>query len=96
MVAWLSSIEKKDLNYCGKFVLTGDMSELTITKIDLSNMNTLQGNVWWCPKASPYALVSWPCVIEAFTTRKPTHGRRYIGPRQHAAADVSEPFGLWV
>ena len=53
MVAWLSSIEKKHLNYCGKFVLTGDMSELTITKVDLSNMNTLEGNVRWCPRASP-------------------------------------------
>ena len=53
MVAWLSSIEQKDLRNCGKFVLTGDMSELTITKVDLSSMNTLQGNVRWCPKASP-------------------------------------------
>ena len=43
MVAWLSGIEKKNLNDCGKFVLTGDMSELTITKVDLSNMNTLEG-----------------------------------------------------
>ena len=48
MVAWLSSIKEKDLNNCGKFVLTGDMSELSITKVDLSNMNTLEGklSVW--------------------------------------------------
>ena len=43
MVKWLSSIEDKDLNSCGKFVLTGDMSMLSITKINLSNMNTLEG-----------------------------------------------------
>ena len=53
MVAWLSGIEKKDLNGCGKFVLTGDMSELTITKVNLSNMNTLEGNVWCCSRATP-------------------------------------------
>ena len=49
MVAWLSSIEKKNLNYCGKLVLTGDMSELSITKVDLSNMNTLEGKLSCCP-----------------------------------------------
>ena len=43
MVAWLSSIRQKDLYYCGKFVLTGDMSQLSITKVDLSNMSTLEG-----------------------------------------------------
>ena len=53
MVAWLSSIKEKDLNYCGKFVLTGDMSELSITKVDLSNMNTLEGKLSCCLKASP-------------------------------------------
>ena len=42
MVAWLSSI-KKNLIDCGKFVLTGDMSQLSITKVDLSQMNTLEG-----------------------------------------------------
>ena len=45
MVAWLSSIEQKYLSNCGKFVLTGDMSELTITKVDLSNMDTLEGTL---------------------------------------------------
>jgi hypothetical protein len=40
------------LKYCGKFVLTGDMSELTIPKVDLRSMNTLEGNVRWCPRAS--------------------------------------------
>ena len=45
MVAWLSSIENKNLNNCGKFVLTGDMSQLSITKVDLSNMNTLEGTL---------------------------------------------------
>ena len=43
MVAWLSSIKEKNLNNCGKFVLTGDMSQLSITKVDLSNMSTLEG-----------------------------------------------------
>ena len=43
MVEWLSSIKDKKLNDCGKFVLTGDMSMLSITKINLSNMNTLEG-----------------------------------------------------
>ena len=51
MVEWLSSIETKKLNHCGKFVLTGDMSTLSINKIDLSNMNTLEGK-WCCPKAT--------------------------------------------
>ena len=45
MVAWLSSIKEKNLNHCGKFVLTGDMSQLSITKVDLSNMNTLEGTL---------------------------------------------------
>ena len=48
MVAWLSSIKDKDLNRCGKLVLTGDMSELSITKVDLSNMNTLEGKLSCC------------------------------------------------
>ena len=52
MVEWLSSIEEKNLNYCGKLVLTGDMSELSITKVDLSNMNTLEGKLSCCPKAT--------------------------------------------
>ena len=52
MVAWLSSIKEKNLNNCGKFVLTGDMSELSITKVDLSNMNTLEGMLSCCPKAT--------------------------------------------
>ena len=43
MVAWLSSIKQKDLRNCGKLVLTGDMSQLSITKVNLSNMNTLEG-----------------------------------------------------
>ena len=45
MVAWLSSIKEKNLNDCGKFVLTGDMSEFSITKVHLSNMNTLEGTL---------------------------------------------------
>ena len=45
MVAWLSDIKEKKLNNCGKFVLTGDMSQLSITKVDLSNMNTLEGTL---------------------------------------------------
>ena len=45
MVEWLSSIKDKNLNGCGKLVLTGDMSELSITKVDLSNMNTLEGTL---------------------------------------------------
>ena len=52
MVEWLSSIEQKNLNNCGKFVLTGDMSTLSITKIDLSRMNTLEGKLC-CLKATP-------------------------------------------
>ena len=48
MVAWLSSIKDKNLNGCGKLVLTGDMSELSITKVDLSNMNTLEGKLSCC------------------------------------------------
>ena len=50
MVAWLSSIEKKDLNFCGKFVLTGDMSQLSITKVDLYSMNTLEGRFVMLPQ----------------------------------------------
>jgi len=45
MVEWLSSIKEKDLNNCGKLVLTGDMSTLSITKVDLSKMNTLEGDI---------------------------------------------------
>ena len=45
MVAWLSSIKEKNLNNCGKFVLTGDMSQLSITKVDLRSMNTLEGTL---------------------------------------------------
>ena len=45
MVAWLSSIKEKNLDNCGKFVLTGDMSQLSITKVDLSSMNTLEGTL---------------------------------------------------
>ena len=51
MVEWLSSIKEKNLNRCGKFVLTGDMSTLSITKVDLSNMNTLEGKLC-CLKAT--------------------------------------------
>ena len=51
MVEWLSSIEKKDLNHCGKLVLTGDMNELSITKVDLSNMFTLEGKLHCCPSS---------------------------------------------
>ena len=43
MVEWLSSIKEKNLNHCGKLVLTGDMSELSITKVNLNAMNTLEG-----------------------------------------------------
>ena len=53
MVEWLSSIKEKNLNYCGKLVLTGDMSTLSITKVDLSNMNTLEGKLC-CLKATNY------------------------------------------
>ena len=62
MVEWLSSIKKKDLISCGKLVLTGDMSTLSITKVDLSNMSTLKGKLCClkilmlegcCPKATP-------------------------------------------
>ena len=52
MVEWLSSIKDKNLNGCGKLVLTGDMSELSITKVDLSNMDTLEGKLC-CSKATP-------------------------------------------
>ena len=52
MVAWLSSIEAKNLNDCGKFVLAGDMSELTITNVDLSKMNTLEGELRCSSKAT--------------------------------------------
>ena len=50
LVTWLSSIdiENKNLNGCGKFVLTSDMSELSITKVDLSNMDTLEGKLSCC------------------------------------------------
>ena len=52
MVEWLSSIKDKNLNGCGKLVLTGDMSELSITKVDLSHMDTLEGKVC-CLRATP-------------------------------------------
>ena len=51
MVEWLSSVKEKDLNDCGKLVLAGDMSTLSITKVDLSNMNTLEGKLC-CLKCS--------------------------------------------
>ena len=45
MVKFLSGLKSKNLKNCGKLVLTGDMSEIVdTTKIDLSNMNTLEGN----------------------------------------------------
>ena len=52
MVEWLSSIKDKNLFGCGKFVLTGDMSELSITKVDLSHMNTLEGKLC-CHRETP-------------------------------------------
>ena len=60
MVEWLSSIKEKDLNHCGKFVLTGDMSTLSITKIDLSNMSTLEGKLC-CLKATILSLAFQEC-----------------------------------
>ena len=51
MVEWLSSIKDKNLNGCGKLVLTGDMSELSITKVDLRKMNRLEGKLC-CPRAT--------------------------------------------
>ena len=45
MVECLSSIDYKGLDGCGKLVLTGDNSELSITKVDLNNMNTLKGKL---------------------------------------------------
>ena len=78
MVAWLSSIKQKDLNNCGKFVLTGDMSQLSITKVDLSNMNTLEGRlVLWgqdqlcaMPKRcqSNTLIVELSCLLKLFST----------------------------
>ena len=52
MVALLSGLKNKNLYNCGKLVLTGDMSELSITTVDLRNMNTLEGTFidelsWW-------------------------------------------------
>ena len=69
MVAWLSSIKDKDLNYCGKFVLTGDMSELSITKVDLSNMNTLEGKLSCCLRPRPKNL---PRNLLHFSPRLPS------------------------
>ena len=43
MVEWLSGIKDKKLHDCGKFVLAEDLSELSITKIELHTMNTLEG-----------------------------------------------------
>ena len=44
LVTWLSSIEEKNLNGCGKFTLVGDMPTDTV-KVDLSNMDSLEGSL---------------------------------------------------
>ena len=44
VVIWLSNIENKDLNGCGKFTLVGDMPTDTV-KVDLSNMDSLEGSL---------------------------------------------------
>ena len=44
LVTWLSSIENKNLNGCGKFTLVGDMPTDTV-KVDLSNMDSLEGSL---------------------------------------------------
>ena len=46
MVKLLSGIKDKNLGGCGKFVLAGDMNEIAgTTEIDLSSMNTLEGDL---------------------------------------------------
>ena len=69
MVEWLSSIKAKNLFGCGKLVLTGDMSTLSITKIDLSSMNTLEGKLC-CLKATLNSDI--PCTMRSPMSR-PTH-----------------------
>ena len=47
MVAWLSGIRQKNLNGCGRLVLTGSKAknEILITEVDLSNMDSLEGDL---------------------------------------------------
>ena len=45
-IKWLSGIESKNLNGCGRFTLAEDLSSIAdITRVDLSNMNSLEGEV---------------------------------------------------
>ena len=47
MVAWLSTIREKNLNGCGRLMLTGSKTknEILITEVDLSNMDSLEGDL---------------------------------------------------
>ena len=45
-IEWLSGIKTKNLNNCGRFTLAEDLSSIAdITRVDLSNMNSLAGEV---------------------------------------------------
>ena len=45
-IKWLSGIKTKNLNACGRFTLAEDLSSIAdITRVDLSNMNSLEGEV---------------------------------------------------
>ena len=45
-IEWLSGIKTKNLNNCGRFTLAEDLSSIAdITRVDLSNMSSLEGEV---------------------------------------------------
>ena len=45
LVDWLSGLAVKNLNSCGRLVLTGDLSEVSTTVVDLSHMSSLEGQI---------------------------------------------------
>ena len=48
MVAWLSGLQEKNLNGCGRLVLTGGKAKSEknwMTSVDMSNMDSLEGHL---------------------------------------------------
>ena len=45
-IEWLSGIESKNMNGCGRFTMAEDLSSIAdITRVDLSTMDSLEGDV---------------------------------------------------
>ena len=48
-IKWLSGIKSKDMSGCGRFTLAEDLSSIAdITRVDLSEMDSLEGEVRAC------------------------------------------------